>query len=93
MKVARDRGFQVDTSWLRECYLALLKEDGKADASVGSRGWFENFKKRCKISSRLATNNKSTDIAERLPSVNGFHRFIRDLRKGLLHWAQLWDPT
>ena len=67
---------RVGRKWLRRQMKKLLDRDGIHNPRGLGDSWAGNFCKRWGITSQCKTNTKTTTIAERLPSIRNFHRWL-----------------
>ena len=71
-------GLRASELWLKMKMRELLARDqppGWAEAPL-SNGWLHGFKKMYRISRQVRTNKKEKPLAERLPRIQAFHRWL-----------------
>ena len=98
LKAERAKGKRISGLWITTTMLKLIKEqlgDSAVEGFCASRGWFNAFLNRHKLSLRARSNKKFCSIEERLPGVRKWHaRLRRRVRRGVQRstkWGR-WLP-
>jgi hypothetical protein len=68
-------GLRVGDHWLKYQFTQILAEHGIFPKQI-SPGWLSRFKRRFRITSQVITNKHASSVADRLPQIQNFHRYI-----------------